>query len=34
MGQQGKVSVQKYRWDRVAGRVVECYEEAMALGGR
>ena len=28
MGQRGRVTVQKYRWDRVAARVVQCYEEA------
>ena len=30
MGQQGKVTVQEYRWDRVAAQVVQCYEEAAA----
>lgn len=30
MGQRGKVTVQAYRWDRVAAQVVQCYEEAAA----
>ncbi|MBI4199529.1 MAG: glycosyltransferase family 4 protein [Chloroflexi bacterium] len=31
MGQRGRVTVQAYRWDRVADRVEECYREAVAL---
>ncbi|MSQ22383.1 MAG: glycosyltransferase family 1 protein [Dehalococcoidia bacterium] len=30
MGQQGKRTVQKYRWDGVAAQIVQCYEEALA----
>ena len=30
MGQTGMKTVQKYRWDRVADRVVQCYEDAAA----
>lgn len=30
MGQRGTVTVQTYRWDRVAARVVQCYEQAAA----
>ena len=30
MGQRGTVTVQAYRWDRVADQVVQCYEEASA----
>ena len=29
MGQQGRVTVQEYRWSRVAAQVVQCYEEAI-----
>ena len=30
MGQRGRTTVQAYRWDRVAARVVQCYEESAA----
>ncbi len=30
MGQQGRVTVQKYRWEGVAAQIVQCYEEAVA----
>ena len=30
MAERGKLSVQRFRWDRVANQVVDCYQEAIA----